>query len=209
MNERERLNRKRFDEDEAALEASEREQRDRPIRDAEARLIEIHRKLAALEIERLTGQVKDPERFVDPSVASVEMTTSQAHDFNMAEVIKYRAEHPEVFWCPELVDLIGAYLDHNALQIVTASMIHSIVSRLDSVGLLPERPAEHEPDPIQVQPESEQPREREKHIGIDLLTGEQREYTDFEVERMSGDEFRKVFRPFKGNPLATAFSRYR
>jgi hypothetical protein len=209
MNERERLNRRQFDEEEAALEASAREERERPIREAEARLIETHRKLAALEVERLTGKVRDPERFVDPSVASVKMTASQAHEFNVAEVFKYRTEHPEVFWCPELVDLIGAYLDHNALQIVTASMIHSIVSRLGDVGLLPERPAEPEPDWAEEQREPVQPIEREKHIGIDLSTGEQREYSDFEVERLSADEFRKVFRPFKGNPLANAFSRYR
>ena len=70
---------------------------------------------------------------------SVQMSAKDAHEFNMVEVIKYRTEHPEVFWCPEIVDLIGAYLDHNGLKVVTASMIHSVVSRLGNVGLLPER----------------------------------------------------------------------
>jgi hypothetical protein len=209
MNERNRLSTKQFRDEQAALEAAEREERERPIREAEAKLVATHRKIAALEIERLTGKVKDPDRFVDPSVTSVQMTASQAHDFNMAEVIRYRSEHPEVYWCPELVGMIGAYLDYNALQIITASMIDNVVSRLGNVGLLPERPVEPKPDPIEEQPEPEQPREREKHIGIDLSTGEQREFSDFEVEKMSADEFRKVFRPFKGNPLANAFSRYR
>jgi hypothetical protein len=151
--------------------------------------------------------VKDPERYVDPSVASVQMTAKAAHEFNTVEITKYRAEHPEVFWSPEIVDLIGAYLDYNGLKVVTASMIDNVVSRLGSVGLIPDRPLE--PEPIEESSEPEQTREREKHVGIDLATGEEREFSDFEINRMSADDFRKVFRPFKGNPLAMAFSRYR
>jgi hypothetical protein len=207
MSERERLSRRRFDEEEAAIEAAEREERERPIREAEAKLVATHRKLAALEVERLTGKIKDPERFVDPSVASVQMTATRAHEFNMIEIVKYRTEHPEVFWSPELVNLIGEYLDRNHLKVVTATMIDNVVSRLGSVGMLPERP---EPEPIEEQePEPEQPKERERHVGIDLSTGEEREFSDFEINRMSADDFRKIFRPFKGNPLAMAFSRYR
>jgi hypothetical protein len=207
MSERERLSRKQFDEEEAALESAECAERERPIREAEAKLIATHRKLAALEVERLTGRVKDPERYVDPSVASVQMTAKAAHEFNTVEITKYRAEHPEVFWSPEIVDLIGAYLDYNGLKVVTASMIDNVVSRLGSVGLIPDRPLE--PEPIEESSEPEQTREREKHVGIDLATGEEREFSDFEINRMSADDFRKVFRPFKGNPLAMAFSRYR
>jgi hypothetical protein len=40
MSERERLSRKQFDEEEAALESAECAERERPIREAEAKLID-------------------------------------------------------------------------------------------------------------------------------------------------------------------------
>ncbi len=206
MLDRDRRSLRAFMDEEAERERLEREERERPIREATDKLRETHRKLAAVERERLTS-IPDPERWLDPAVGpDVRMTDAQADAFNRDQSKAYRDAHPDL-WSPELVDLLAAYFRKEGIRLVTASMLERLVERFAEAGLLPERPAEPEPEAT-IEEEPVVIVEPERHVGIDPLTGEEREYTSREVERMSADEFRRAFKITKAGitlPTRAAF----
>jgi hypothetical protein len=193
MLDRDRRSLRAFLEEESERERLEREERDRPIREATEKLRATHRKLALIERERLTT-IPDPERWLDPAVGpNVRMTEQQAADFNRDHAKAYRESHPEIYWSDALLDLLSRYFQKEHLKLITAEMLERLVERLAAVGLLPERPIEPEPDPV-IEEEPVAVAQPERHVGIDPLTGEQREYTEREVARMTAEEFRRAFR---------------
>lgn len=167
---------------------------------AEEHLKQTYRQLNAVVRERLTGRVRDSDRIpIDPAVAGITMTLEEAAQFNRGEFRKYRDTHPEIYWTPELVEQLGRYFDANGLQIVTAAMLGRLIERFREAGLLPDAPELQNarvPEPVE---ESEQPSGPEVHIGRDWQTGEKREYTEREVNRMSSEEFKRAF------PIAPTF----
>jgi hypothetical protein len=184
-----------------AQERAERERIERPIREAEARLKETHRKLHAVAVERLLGKVKDPDRVpVDAELIGAKMSRTDADKFNVAEFRKFRESHPEVYLNPELLENMGAYWDANGLQIISANMLSALIDRYRHAGLLPDAPAP-DPEPLPApEPEAAKPAGPVVHIGVDWQTGREREFTRREVDRMSADEFRKFF------PVARTFA---
>lgn len=195
MRERDRLTIRAHRAEIEAAERAEREKREAPIREAEARLKETHRQLHAVMLERLLGRVPDPDRIpVDPNLIGARMSRADADAFNLREFTKFREQHPDVFWNHELLEHMGAYWEANGLQIISATMLAALVERYKDAGLLPD-PPEQEPAPEQVpEPEPVQPAGPVTYTGIDWQTGREREFTQREVDRMSADEFRRAFR---------------
>jgi len=207
MTNRERDSLKAFREEEAQRERLEAEEIDRPIREATEQLRATHRKLALVERERLTT-VPDPERWLDPAVGpETRMTAKQAGEFNREQAQLYRESHPDTYWSDELLDLLSAYFNKEQLRLITAQMLERLVERFAAVGLLPERPAEPEPEPI-IEEQPVPAIEPETHVGIDPLTGAEREYSARELERMTADEYRRAFKITKAGitlPTRAAF----
>jgi hypothetical protein len=195
MRERDRLSLKAEYQRREADELAEREERERPIREAESRIQGTLRELAKVYRARLLGEVRDPDVFVDPAVATVRMTEAQAKDFNNQSVREYRESHPEVYWCEELIELVGHYFDANALRITSAAMVDNVVTRMRDAGLVPERPEpKPQPEPTPEPEQSLPPPGPQTYVGRDWQTGLDREFTEREVNRMSSLEYQRAFK---------------
>ena len=208
MRDRDLLSLRQFREEREAIEKADREERERPIREAVATAQSLHQQIAAVRRERLST-IPDPERWLDPAVGpNVRFTQADARKFNAEQSNLYRQSHPETYWCPELVDLLGAYFDKEKIQIVTATMLEKLISRFDEVGLLPQRPIEPEPEPEEEQPVITTVQPPATEIGIDPLTGLEREYTAREVRLMSADQWRRCFRITKADLMLPTHSAF-
>lgn len=193
MRERDRLEARQHREQIEARERAEREAQERPIREAEAKLKETATELAKVYRARLLGEVRDPDRFIDPATQGIRLTEAAADEYNIAEARKYRAQNPDFYLTDELFSSIKAYFGRNEIRLVSAPMLTALIQRYAEAGLLPERPApEPEPEPL---PEpTPEPSAPQTFKGIDPETGLERDYTAREVDRMSSDEYRRVFR---------------
>lgn len=183
---------KEFMAEEARLFAAEQERKNRPVREAEEKLNEAARSLYALEKETVLTR-KDPEIFVDPLYAyPFTMNKADAKKFNADQYREYMEQHPEYFHCQSNLDALSDYFERNGLQIVSALTLAKAVDRLRAFHLIEDKPIEPEPEeqPV-IAPVIAEPN---VHIGIDPLSGREREYTTWEVERMSSDEFRRAFK---------------
>lgn len=193
MRERDRLEARQHREQIEARERAEREAQERPIREAEAKLKETATELAKVYRARLLGEVRDPDRFIDPATQGIRLTEAAADEYNIAEARKYRAQNPDFYLTDELFSSIKAYFGINEIRLVSAPMLNALLQRYAEAGLLPERPApEPEPEPT---PEAiPEPTTPQTFAGIDPETGLEREYTAREVDRMSSEQYRRVFR---------------
>jgi len=144
----------------------------------------------------------DADAYIDPATAYERMTEFEAFAFNEAEAQRFVQAHPAYYPCPENMNTILGYLQRNGIdQIVSAETLAGAYRRLSSVGGLVERPV-LQPVHAAVLPEViparvESPAQPERMIGYDLRTGQQREFTPYEVDRMGSDEYRRTFRIYK------------
>jgi hypothetical protein len=208
MRHRDMLSLRQLREEREAIERADREERERPVREAVATAQSLHQQIAAVRRERLTT-IPDPERWLDPAVGpDVRFTQADARKFNAEQSNLYRQSHPETYWCPELVELLGAYFDKERISLVTATMLERLISRFDEVGLLPQRPIEPEPEPEEEQPVITTVQPPATEIGIDPLTGLEREYTAREVRLMSADQWRRCFRITKADLMLPTHSAF-
>jgi hypothetical protein len=208
MRHRDMLSVRQFREEREAIERADREQRERPIREAEAKAKELHQKLAVVRRERLTA-IPDPDRWLDPAVGpDVRFTQANARKFNAEQSNLYQQSHPDTYWCPALIDLLSAYFDKERISLVTATMLEKLIARFDEVGLLPQRPFEPEPEPEEELPVITTVQQPATEIGIDPLTGLEREYTAREVHLMSADQWRRCFRITKADLMLPTHSAF-
>jgi hypothetical protein len=200
MKERDRLSLKAYREEIEAKDRAERDEQERPIREAANTLKETSRKLAAVYRERLLGRVPDPDRIpVDRELSGISMSFADADKFNRAEFVKFRQAHSDVHWNDELIKNIGQYFEQNGLQIVTSSMIARVIERYGEAGLLPD-PPQPEPDPAPVpEPVPVIASEPELIDGYDLESGEPRKWKPRELDRLSADQYRRALRLYKQN----------
>jgi hypothetical protein len=196
MRERDRLSIQAHREEIQSLEREEREARERPIREAEEQLRQTTIRLRGVMCERLLGKLKDPDRImVDSRVTGITMSRADADKFNRTEFAKFKDEHPDIHWTQELLVNLGDYFHKNGLQIVTAEMISTLIERYREYALLPDPPQpDPEPEP---EPQPDPAPKPEVFEGWDLDSGEPRTFTRREVDRMSADEYRRVFRIYK------------
>lgn len=201
MRERERLSIRTFREEIEAEERAEKERIEAPIRAAKQKLQETAYELTKAYRERLLGNVRDPDVFVDPAVATVRMTKAQAEAHNTEQFRMYYASHPDVYWGPnlELAKALARYWTKNGVEIATAAMFTQVIERMREYGLLPNPPApepEPEPEP-QPEPNVVEPPKPEVFDGWDLESGEPRTYTRREVDSMDSSTYRRTFRIYR------------
>lgn len=219
MRERDRLALREWREECAREEAAEREKQERPIREAEEQLQNTQRELRRIGRERITGVVEDPDLkqrlkgrayldidFIDdervhPYYKEIADDPNYARDFNAASIKVYRERNPHIYWSDELVQHLGAYFDRHGAALTSVPMIQAAVDKILGCGLAPtEPPAPVPPPPAPVRyTEPEQPAEYVE--GWDTETGQQRRYSCYEVDRMSGDEYLRCFRVSRAGML--------
>jgi hypothetical protein len=198
--------------DREADELAERTRRDAPLRKAEAELLATQRELLKFERQKLTGVVTDPytasriksgQEYLDPDIniqvqypeyAGLETDAEYVRDFNAECIRVYRENHPDVYWSETLQDAVGGYFDRNHFTLTTTDMISNVVDRFQNAGLLPERPAPV-PEPEPIRPRKVQATKPEVFTGRDLMTGEAKSFTAYEVHRMDSETYRRTFRP--------------
>lgn len=172
------------------------EERQRPIREAEERLTETHRKLATVGRDEVLNGQPDPWWETPADVLNISMGLDEAKEFVRGQAKIFKAAHPEYFPCKENFDTITDYLVAQRTPIPTASCFALAVERLNSLGLLKQRPEPApEPQPVPVQQSTEpEPQQVGLTDGWDIETGQPRKYSEREIEHMSSAEFKKAFR---------------
>jgi hypothetical protein len=194
MRERDRIEARTHQNEIEARKRAEREASEKPIREAEAKLKETATELAKLYRDRLLGKVRDPDCFIDPATQGMRLTEAEAEKYNNAQARLYREQNPNFYLTDALFDSIKAYIGKNNMNLVSAPMLTALIQRYDEAGLLPERPApQPEPEPT---PEPVSQPTPEVHEGYDLESGLPRTYTKREVDMMSSEIFRRVFRVY-------------
>jgi len=221
MRERDRLALREWREECAREEAADLEKQERPIREAEAVLQQTQRELLRIERERITGVVEDPDlkkrlkgkAFLDPDLLDDERTHKYyreiendphfARDFNAASIRIYRERNPQIYWSNELVQHLGAYFDRHGVALTSVPMIEAAVNRILAAGLAPTEPPPSPPPPAPPirYVKLEQPKEPEYQTGWDTETGQQRRYSNYEISRMSADEYARIFRVSRAGML--------
>lgn len=200
MLERDRLSIRAYREEEEARERAEQEERERPIREAEAAMNSTYRELAKVVRARLHGEVKDPDLYLDPEVAAAKMSKEQANAFNAEQFNKFYHAHPELAaqlgTGPELektLEIVAHYWTVNKIAIATERMFWNVIQRMHETGMLPGPPQpEPEPEPTP-EPEPAKPAGPKVYVGRDWETGEEKTFTQREVNRMSSLDFKRAF----------------
>jgi hypothetical protein len=200
MRDRERRSIREFMEEEAKLHAAEQEAKERPIREATEQLTVTHRKLHAMTRQQVEAAVDD-EVFVDPKTLGYELPQTEADTYNAEQARIFKQNHPEFYPSEKNIASVVGYLQRNRIEIVSALTFEKAVARLTEFRLLEERLA-----PVEVPTHTEEAqsviveeRQPETFVGIDLSTGLERQYTPYEVDKMSSDDYRRVFKITKAN----------
>lgn len=193
----------------AELEAAERvarEERERPVREAVEKLNQVHRKLAALERQRLTAPKTPDDRFWhDPECDGLDFLTGEGiAEWNFAAFKNFADRHPELAIDDHLLFVLNSYFAKHKILLFTHRMVEKVYQRMLACGIVFNAPEPEQP----VQPASGTPdyasrpqanlatapaKEPQMHKGIDPDTGLDHEYTAREVDRMGSEEYRRRF----------------
>jgi hypothetical protein len=183
-----------------AEEAEERRKKEeeaaRPLREAEAQLTGNHRKLFDLEKAEVIAGRPDLGWEIPPSVAGKSMTLDEAREFSSREAEAFVAEHPEFYKSKRNRDTVLDYLLTQGVMIHDRHCYAQAAERLRHFGLLEEQPVlEPQPAPIIEQPSETEPQaSSEDLIGWEESTGQQRVFTKREIDLMSSEQFRRIFK---------------
>lgn len=169
------------------------------LKAAEETLTQTQREIAKTIRQRLLTQ-PDDECFVDPSTLNIRMSQQEADAFNRENAERYIAAYPDSYYpCPENFQAIAGYFARNGIRIVSELTLNAAVRRLSEYGLLESRPAPAPtPQPyVNLSIDRSDPPEPteapDENVGIDQVTGQRRSFSNFEIDRMSSEMFRKVF----------------
>lgn len=200
MRERDRLTRREF-------ERQDREEREKPIREAKAELEKTQRDLIAVQREFVT-RVPDPNGvYLSPEMDGARMDSlEQANAFNREQARIFKEKHPEFYPSLYNAQIISDYFICNGIAIVDADTIEHAYERLkgvlevaptdptaptapiqDNFDSLPRLPLNH------AQPSGWKRQSDGSQEGYDLNTGLKRIYTSYEIDRMDSETYRKVF----------------
>ncbi len=185
-----------FRREEAEREQHEREERERPVRAAQEQFNQTARQLHATIRERILTQ-RDDEFRLDPATTRP-IPIAQVPSWQKVQGEAFKAANPDYWPTPENEAVLVGYIERNhpGIKLVSARQLTEAYRRLSEFGLLQERSApehilEPTPEPVTVYAQPAEPTGQE---GWDLKTGEKQFFTDYQIARMSADEFRKVFR---------------
>lgn len=223
MNERDRISRR------AAMRELEREEKElferleRPLilKRLESELNQNTQKLMQLKRQQALGIEEQP--YISEQVKNLSFSSEEElAAFNRAETKAFRDATAEWHPTSNNVSTLIAYYTNRGINVIDRTMLKSAYLLLKKSGLLDEPEPEPTPAPVAA-PVAEAQEEnfdniprlpldfrspvawkrdtQEIHKGIDLTTGQPREYTQFEVDRMSAEEFARCFVVRKGLAL--------
>ncbi len=175
------------------LEDEAREERERPIREAEAKLREASTAIERTIRDRISTGIDDAFQ-IDPATFTPLPRGISAAQYNKAQAQQFRQSNPDFYPSDFNLREITEYIARNTptnFILVSATQLQWAFERLRAYGLLEERP-EPEPEP-EIVPEPANPSEPEIFVGIDQETGEERTFSKFQVDRMSAEEYRRTF----------------
>ena len=179
---------------------SEREAREREaVATAEAQLTENTRKLHE-ELRKQVTRGRDSELTRDAVADGLALTAAEAERYNSEEVRIFRIQHPEANLSDGNVEQLAGYFERNGISLVSATALAAAYARLDSFGLLENRPITLTPQPVASPAPESQPQPVEVPAqpsvaviqGRDLQTGRPREWTEWELHELSADDFRRA-----------------
>jgi hypothetical protein len=192
----------------AAQERAEKEEQERPVREATEKLNELHRKLYNVTRERILNMSDMDEDgvsafWIDPALAGVSMDRSFGGAFDADEYLIFLRAHSSWFYdCEANRRQLFGYCERNGAQIFNSEMLRRAALRLQEYGLLEERPAPPpQPEKPYVNLTLDRPPAPVTYTGWDEQTGLEREFTEKEVSRMSSDTYRRIFRVLKGDMI--------
>jgi hypothetical protein len=185
--------------EEWAEEQRKREEAERPIKEAAAKLTETHRKLIEIGREAFRKQKPDPEWLTPASAFGLSMSLEKAKKFVASESQRFVNENPSFFRCDETKDMIFDYIFYQKpeIKVPNADCFRAAWLRLKELGLIKEKPEEVSPT-VEAEPEFEpvEPQSSDARFvdGWDIVTGEPRKYSQREIHHMSADQYRHAFK---------------
>lgn len=207
MSERERLAMRQRREELEAQEAAAREERERPVRELTRQLNETHRKIAALERQRLTDpKTMDVDFWHDPECDGMDFLTSEGiAEWNLAHFRNFAQNHPEFAITDKNLKTLNDYFAKHHVLLFTHEMVERLYRRMIAAGIRFDGP-EAEPKSQKAVPYDQRPQanlsiappkpqklETPTYKGWDE-DGNEREFTEREVSRWSGDEMKRRLR---------------
>ncbi|HEY1804951.1 MAG TPA: hypothetical protein VGG45_10775 [Terracidiphilus sp.] len=177
------------------MEEAEKERVEAPIREMQSKLRESSSALAR-EVTNKILHSKDDEIYISASLIGAHKSVEATKKFNGESFQTFVARAPWFYNSQANRDALIEYFVRNDVFIVDAEMFERAARRLTEFYLFPDERPEPEPIPEQ-EPEAVKPTEPEIFEGFDPETGNTRMYTKREVDRMSADEYRRVFRIYK------------
>jgi len=185
---------------EAARQQSIADAKAAQLRDLESDINEKQRTIGKLVREKILAG-KDNELFISDATRDASMSRADADKFNREQAELCVKNHPEMrnFNNEKSITALYNYFNAHQINIIDAETFYRAFERLRDYGLLEANPA---PTPTYkpveyVEPTPPPAAVVQKEIGIDPRTGEEREYTAYEIARMGSDEYRRVFRIYK------------
>ena len=147
--------------------------------------------------------LEDIDVFIADEVAGLSMPTSHAEQYNIIEWKKFGNAHPEFQPTDHNIGLLIDYHLRNHCGIYTSAMLESVYQGMKDAGVEFDGPPTPEPEPgidystwkpVELHiapPKKPQPVVYE---GWDVETGEPRNYSTHEIDRMSGDQMKRALR---------------
>lgn len=204
MSERERIEMRQRREEIEAQEAAERETRERPIRELTQQLNETHRRIAEMERQVLTDpKILDANFWHDPQCDGLDFLTAEGiAQWNVAQFRSFAQNHPEFAITDNNLSLLNNYFSKHSVLLFTHTMLERVYKRMIECGIefdapKTEEPAESDLDYAQRAPANltiapSKPHQEETFSGFDLETGEPREYSAREIDRMSSEQMKRA-----------------
>ena len=186
----------------------DKEEQERPVKQAKARLERTAGELLQMQRKALLDIV-DKDFYVNEALRNARMTIQDAQAFNKTEAEAFAKENPDYYPSRKNFELLSGYMAKNGIDICSRDMWKAAYEKFKSAGLLETPQPESIPEAIaEPQEEPELPRlpagwvqpsgwQREPdiaQIGIDLNTGEERSFSPFEIERMTAEQYKRTFR---------------
>ena len=210
--ERDRLAYERWKEEDEREQAAIAERIEAPIKlkQLEKEISQNTTKLWREKRKQTLGYEEQP--YISAELQGITMSIEEANAFNGCEAREFMKENPEYYPSEENRATLLDYFTNRGINIIDRKMLKSAFISLRRDGLFDEP----EPVPVPVPkpapvaqeesfdnlprlplghtvPTAYKRQTQEKHRGIDPDTGKQRDYTQLEVDRMSADQYKKIF----------------
>jgi len=167
----------------------------KPLRDAEKVFQETTTKLARAERDRVIAAIEngepDPGFRPDEAYDAFTLPNNEVSAWVEAQAASFVQENSDFFRSSVNQARMMDYLAANGVTLPSVESFKRAWKRLDSFGLLERAVEEPEPTPL-IAPQA--PPQQEKLMGLDLSTGRMREYTPWEVDRLTADEYKRIFK---------------